>query len=219
MVFQKKTNNQQCVYSHLFSLMHFSTVSTQGVTAVCCPLTNHWSASLEKSSLCSLLDSVIYELLTAICSLLLTVCYQCCLRCSYSNSTISPYLSLHLSDCKVECRHHKGRNICKNPSVPWMCCLCVRNDSFFLAVFPESRVAWLEVCLLCTAVPAMFPVHVIMRLFAEDCGKSNGQWLDWPAFSKSPLLKAMAFQLAANHMVTFGMSKCTCCFWWVFSLK
>lgn len=89
-----------------------------------------------------------------------------------------------------------GVPTCKKPSVPLIYCLC----------------QWLEVRLLCTAVPAMFPVVVVMRLSAEDCDGSNGQWLDWPVFIKSPLLKATVFQLAVSHMVTFGMSKCTCCF-------
>lgn len=75
------------------------------------------------------------------------------------------------------------------------------------AVLPESCVARLDVRSLCTGVPVMSPVAVRMGLFAEDCGGSNGQWLDWPVFSKSPPLKAMAFQLAVNHMLTFDMSE------------
>lgn len=89
----------------------------------------------------------------------------------------SPYLSLRLSECMGHCRRHKLRQS-SNLQKPF-CALNILSviKMFFFShvVSPESCVAWLEVCLLCAAVPAMFPVAVIMGLFAEDCGGSNGQ--------------------------------------------
>lgn len=55
------------------------------------------------------------------------------------------------------------------------CIVPVLKMNFCLVLFlPQSCVAWLEVRLSCTSVPVLFPIAVIMGLFAEDCAGSKG---------------------------------------------
>lgn len=60
---RRKEKSAMCLLTPSLLQCIFPAVKTQGVTAVCCQLTNHQSAPLETSSLWSLLQFVIYEVL------------------------------------------------------------------------------------------------------------------------------------------------------------